>query len=373
MIIAGYEYPGDKPFKNVYFNGIVRDKQRRKMSKSLGNSPDPIELIEKYGADGVRIGMLFSSPAGNDLLFDENLCEQGRNFNNKIWNAFRLVQSFQTDAQLDQPEYNKLAIQWFDAKLNQVIEIVENHYIKYRVSDVLMSLYKLFWDDFSSWYLEIIKPAYQQKIDQQTYDATLVFFEKLMKLLHPFIPFITEELYHSINQRPGSDFIMISKMPVAVTYDKHLIKQFEQATELITAIREFRKSKDLPPKESLKLIIKKDKFHHTQYDPVIKKLGNVSEISYVEQNPEKTYSFLIGKTEYFIPLDNIINIGEEIMKIEKDLSYYLGFLEMTMKKLNNESFEKNAPPQVIEIETKKKNDALHKIHLLEDKLKELKQ
>lgn len=373
MIIAGYEFTGEKPFSNVYFNGIVRDKQRRKMSKSLGNSPEPIQLIEQYGADGVRIGMLFSSPAGNDLLFEESLCEQGRNFNNKIWNAFRLLQSFQTDALIEQPQHNKLAISWFDAKLNLIIQQVEDYYIKYRLSDVLMSLYKLFWDDFSSWYLEIIKPAYQQSIDQQTYNSTLEFFEKLLKLLHPFTPFITEELYHHIKERAESDYIMISKMPLAVEYDEHLIKQFEQSTQLITAIREFRKSKELPPKESLSLIIKKDEFHHSQFDPIIVKLGNISEISYVEQNPEKTYSFLIGKTEYFIPLLETINIEEEIIKIEKELSYYIGFLEMTMKKLENESFVKNAPPKVIEIETKKKNDALHKIQLLEDKLKEFKQ
>jgi len=372
MIIAGYEFIGEKPFSNVYFNGIVRDKQRRKMSKSLGNSPDPIELIEKYGADGVRIGMLFSSPAGNDLLFDENLCEQGRNFNNKIWNAFRLIKGFQTDTDLIQPEYNSLAIRWFDSRINQVIHHIEGLYDKYRLSDVLIALYKLFWDDFSSWYLEIIKPAYQQKIDQQTYDATLNFFEKLLKMLHPFIPFITEELYHQINEHDKGDFIMVSAMPVADKFDKLLIKQFEQTTELITAIREFRKSKNLPPKENLNLIIKRDKFHHTEFDPVIIKLGNINKIIYVEQNPEKTFSFLIGKTEFFIPLLESINIDDEIEKIEKDLEYYHGFLSMTMKKLDNETFIKNAPRQVVESEMKKKNDALHKIQLLEDKLKGLK-
>jgi valyl-tRNA synthetase len=372
MIMAGYEYPGQKPFKDVYYTGMVRDKQRRKMSKSLGNSPEPIDLIEKFGADGVRIGMLFSSPAGNDLLFDESLCEQGRNFNNKIWNAFRLVQGFQNDTELTQPEHCKIAIRWFDAKLNQAIHSTDDLYGKYRLSDVLITLYKLFWDDFSSIYLELIKPPYQQKLDQQTYDSTLLFFEKLLKLLHPFIPFITEELYNHLNHHDSSEFIMISAMPKAGIYDKHVIKNLEHTAQVITAVREFRKNKELSSKENLPLLIKKDKFHKSEFDPVILKLGNVGEIEYVEENPDKTYSFLIGKTHYFIPITTAVDVDEEIAKIEKDLAYYQGFLAMTMKKLDNESFVKNAPPQVVEIEMKKKTDTLHRIKLLEEKLNELK-
>jgi valyl-tRNA synthetase len=373
MIIAGYEYNNEKPFRNVYFNGMVRDKQRRKMSKSLGNSPEPMDLIEKYGADGVRVGMLLSSPAGNDLLFDEILCEQGRNFNNKIWNAFRLIMGFEVDESLKQPAHNSLAIQWFDSRLNQVINNIDGLYNKYKLSDVLLALYKLFWDDFSSWYLEIIKPSYKQKIDRPTYDASISFFEKLLKLLHPFIPFITEELFHHIRKSGNSEFIMISEMPLAEKSDKKLLKQFEHTTDIITSIREFRNSKKISPKQALQLIIRKDEFHHTEFDPIIIKLGNIESIAYVDHKPEKTNSFLTGKTEFFIPVLENINIQEEIEKIEKDLDYFRGFLAMTMKKLDNENFVKNAPPQVVESETKKKNDALHKIQILEEKLKELKQ
>ena len=372
MIISGYEYRNDKPFKNVYFTGIVRDQQRRKMSKSLGNSPDPIELMKKYGADGVRVGMLLASPAGNDLLFDEALCEQGRNFNNKIWNAFRLVKSWEIDPTLSQSESSAQAILWINSKINQSLELIEDHYAKYRMSDVLMTNYKLFWDDFSSWYLEIIKPRFGEGIDQESYQATINIFELLLKSLHPFVPFITEELWHHLAERKEDDDIIIAEFPQAGEYDEQLISDFEFVKEVISGIREFRNSNNLGHKEEIKLQILAEKKSHTAYDEIAKKLCKIESIDYLAEKPQAALSFLIRSTEYFVPFDEKIDLSEEIEKAQKELDYQMGFLKSVMGKLGNERFVQNAPAQVVDIENKKKADAELKIKVLEEKLDNLK-
>ncbi|NVO04283.1 MAG: valine--tRNA ligase, partial [Bacteroidetes bacterium] len=347
MIMAGQEYQKEIPFKNVYLTGIVRDKLGRKMSKSLGNSPDPIELMEKYGADGVRVGMLFSSPAGNDLPFDEGLCEQGRNFSNKLWNAFRLVKGWEV-ANIEQPQYAKVSIEWFEAKLNNEIAIIDDHFSKYRISDALMSVYKLVWDDYCSWFLEMIKPAYQQPIDKATFDSTIIIFEKIIKLLHPFMPFITEEIWHLVAERTDKECLMISPMPEAEKFDANIIEKFESAMEVIIAIRNVRKEKNLPNKDAIDLFIKKNFSENSDltFDNLVQKMCNLSRLEYVENKIEGAFSFTIKNTEFFIPVGSNFNAEEEIAKIEEELKYTKGFLESVTKKLSNESFANNAPAKV---------------------------
>ncbi|OFX17474.1 MAG: valine--tRNA ligase [Bacteroidetes bacterium GWA2_31_9] len=373
MIIAGYEYLGEKPFKNVYLTGIVRDKLGRKMSKSLGNSPDPIDLIKKYGADGVRVGMLLCSPAGNDLPFDENLTEQGRNFGNKIWNAFRLVKGWEINDNIPQPESAKVAIEWFDAKLNQAIEQINDHFEKYRLSEALMEIYKLFWDDFSAWYLECIKPTYQQPIDRKTLESTNLFFDKLLKLLHPFMPFITEELWQFLSERKDGESIMISEMPKAKKYNLNLVNNFEKAKEVITNIRAIRKEKNIAQKDSIELFLKSsDSTYSQDYNNVMLKLCNISKLETVSEKPNSSVSFLVGINEYFIPIENNINVEEELTKLNAELEYNKGFLKSVLVKLSNEKFVSGAPAKVIEIERKKQADAESKIKSLEEQIASLK-
>lgn len=373
MIIAGYEYRGQKPFNDVYLTGLVRDKQRRKMSKSLGNSPDPIELIEKYGADGVRVGMLLCSPAGNDLLFEENLPEQGRNFANKIWNAFRLVKSWAIDSTIEQPDSSVVAVKWMEETIKKSINEIDTNFKKFRISEALMITYKLFWDDFSGWYLEIIKPEYQKPIDKKTFDATVSIFEKLMKVIHPFMPFITEEIWQMLLPREIGDSIMISSMPDNRKFNKEIIAGFESAKETVSAIRTVRKNKDIPNKEKMELLILADETKYdTQFISMINKLCNLSDILFVAEKQEGTASFMIGITEYYVPLTGKLDVESEIVKIQEDLNYNIGFLANVMKKLDNERFVKNAPANVLELERKKKSDAESKIKSLEEALKSLK-
>ena len=370
MIMAGYEYMGDMPFRNVYFTGIVRDKIGRKMSKSLGNSPDPLELIEQFGADGVRMGMMLAAPAGNDILFDEALCEQGRNFNNKIWNAFRLVKGWQV-ADIEQPEYAKLATEWFDSMLAKTAEEVNDLFGKYRLSEALMAVYKLFWDEFSSWYLEMVKPAYGQPIDKVTYEKTLAFFETLLKLLHPFMPFITEELWQHIYDRQPGESIMTQTLVKDMPYNEALIAQFEAVKEVISGIRTIRLQKNIAQKEALALEVTGEN-PVAGFGSVIAKLCNLSEIKQVETKSEGAAAFMVGTTEYAVPLGNLINVEEEQKKLEADLKYQEGFLQSVMKKLSNEKFVSKAPANVIEMERKKQADAETKIAALKESIAALK-
>ncbi|WP_304319235.1 valine--tRNA ligase [Phocaeicola plebeius] len=370
MIMAGYEYMGDMPFRNVYFTGIVRDKIGRKMSKSLGNSPDPLELIEQFGADGVRMGMMLAAPAGNDILFDEALCEQGRNFNNKIWNAFRLVKGWQVD-DIEQPEYAKLATEWFDSMLAKTAEEVNDLFGKYRLSEALMAVYKLFWDEFSSWYLEMVKPAYGQPIDKVTYEKTLAFFETLLKLLHPFMPFITEELWQHIYDRQLGESIMTQTLVKDMPYNETLIAQFEAVKEVISGIRTIRLQKNIAQKEALALEVTGEN-PVAGFGSVIAKLCNLSEIKQVETKSEGAAAFMVGTTEYAVPLGNLINVEEELKKLEADLKYQEGFLQSVMKKLSNEKFVSKAPANVIEMERKKQADAETKIAALKESIAALK-
>ena len=370
MIMAGYEYMGDMPFRNVYFTGIVRDKIGRKMSKSLGNSPDPLELIEQFGADGVRMGMMLAAPAGNDILFDEALCEQGRNFNNKIWNAFRLVKGWQV-ADIKQPEYAKLATEWFDSMLAKTAEEVNDLFGKYRLSEALMAVYKLFWDEFSSWYLEMVKPAYGQPIDKVTYEKTLAFFETLLKLLHPFMPFITEELWQHIYNRQPGESIMTQTLVKDMPYNEALIAQFEAVKEVISGIRTIRLQKNIAQKEALALEVTGEN-PVAGFGSVIAKLCNLSEIKQVETKSEGAAAFMVGTTEYAVPLGNLINVEEELKKLEADLKYQEGFLQSVMKKLSNEKFVSKAPANVIEMERKKQADAETKIAALKESIAALK-
>jgi len=371
MIMAGYEYCNEKPFKNVYLTGIVRDEQKQKMSKSLGNSPDPIKLINKYGADGVRVGMLLCSPAGNDLLFNEKLCEQGRNFSNKIWNAFRLIKGWEINDKIKQPASNKKAIQWFDAKLNLTIKTIDDFFSKYRLSDALMCVYKFFWNDFCSWYLEIIKSAYQQSIDKTTYDATIVFFEKTLKILHPFMPFITEEIWHLIKKRNENDCIIISLLPKSENFSTEIIKQFEYAKEVVIAIRNVRKEKNISFKSPIDFFIKKnnDEQPDTKFDEVVAKLCNIKHFDYVNKKIENAISFIVNLTEFYIPFEKSDNTETEIKMLEEKLKYTKAFLNSVTKKLENEKFIKNAPEKIVEIEQKKRKDAEDKIKVIETKLK----
>ena len=372
MIVAGYEFKGEMPFKNVYLTGIVRDKLGRKMSKSLGNSPEPLALIETYGADAVRLGMLLTAPAGNDLPYDDTLCEQGRNFNNKIWNAFRLVKGWSLpaeDEEIPQPESARVAIQWFDAKLNQTLLEIDDLFSKYRLSEALMAVYKLFWDEFSSWYLEMVKPAYQQPIDRATYEATLGFFDSLLKVLHPFMPFITEELWQALASRNEGESIMVSLMPKATEVNESIIAGFEKSKEIIAGIRTVRLQKNVPNKEMLALQVLGGQSN--DFDAVIIKLGNLSGIETVSEKSAGSISFLVDVTEYAIPMATLINAEEEIKKMEAEIVYYQGFIDSVMKKLGNERFVANAKPEVVEGERKKKADAESKIASLKESIKAL--
>jgi valyl-tRNA synthetase len=375
MIMAGLEYRKEVPFKNVYFTGIVRDKLGRKMSKSLGNSPDPLDLMEHYGADGVRIGMLFLSPAGNDLLFDESLCEQGRNFSNKMWNALRLVKSWEVDPGLQASASNKTAVNWFENRLNEALEQLEDHFSKFRMSDALMTAYKLTWDEFSSWYLEMIKPEYQKPIDRETYDRTINFFETLMKVLHPFMPFITEEIWHQLGKRGEGEDIIVAKYPGASSFKPELLKHFDLEREVIIAIRNERGNKNISPKEKITLYVRKNhgQQSNTYFDEVVIKMGNLAELKYTEEKVDGAASFIVGSTEFFIPLAaETIDIEAEIERLEKDLEYARGFLATVMVKLNNEKFVNSAPQKVVEIEKKKQADAESKIRVIEAQLENLK-
>jgi valyl-tRNA synthetase len=343
------------------------------MSKSLGNSPDPLELIRKYSADGLRVGMLLCSPAGNDLLFDESLTEQGRNFGNKIWNAFRLVKLWETDDKIPQPESAKAAIRWFDSKLNQVMGVMESNYAKFRLSEVLMNVYKLFWDEFSSWYLEIIKPAHKQPIDKETYESTIDFLDKLVHLLHPFMPFITEEIWHLIKQRDDNESLMVSGMPVHSKYDTGLIRRFDLAKEVVTSVRMIRNEKNIPLKNQLEVYYKvSDGKYNSSLDPVICRLASISSVNEIAGKIENSASFRIRNVEYYIPLGELHNVEEELGKLEKELAYSRGFLDTVIRKLQNERFVQNAPKEVIEKEQAKKNDAENKILALERQIADLK-
>ncbi|GHS98566.1 valine--tRNA ligase [Bacteroidia bacterium] len=377
MIMSGYELREKPCFHNVYFTGIVRDKQGRKMSKSLGNSPEPLDLIAKYGADGVRMGLMLSAPAGNDILFDETLCEQGRNFNNKIWNAFRLVKGWEVAA-IPQPESSAIAIRWFEAQLSKTIESINDLFDKYRISETLMEVYKLFWDEFSSWYLEMIKPGYQQPVDRKTYEATLGFFDALLRLLHPFMPFITEELWQALETRKEGESIMVVTMPVSQRRDKaclvstteQLLLGMEETKEIISNIRTIRLQKNIPGKEPLSLQVLGE--YKADYNSVIAKMANLSSIEKVREKAPGAVSFLVKTTELAIPVGNAINIEEELAKLETDLHYQRGFLKSVLGKLSNENFVSKAPAPVIEAERKKQADAESKIKSLEESIAALK-
>ncbi|MEY1638780.1 valine--tRNA ligase [Tenuifilum osseticum] len=372
MIIAGYEYLGDKPFRNVYLTGIVRDHLRRKMSKQLGNSPDPLHLMAKYGADGVRVGMLLCSPAGNDLLFDESLTEQGRNFCNKVWNAFRLVKGWQVDANATQPDSSKTAVEWFNNVLNKAIEQCDDDFEKYRISEALMNLYKLFWDEFSSWYLEAIKPAYGQPIDAATYHATLEIFEKMLALLHPFMPFITEELWQHLRNRADGESIMVSQMPKSTGVDEELVKTFERVKEIIAGIRNIRQEKNIAPKKLLSASVRTSSKLPKGFEEIIMKLAGLDQLSYTDGKIEGAASFMVGVDEVYVPLQGLVDVDEERQKILAELEYTRGFLDSVLKKLSNERFVNNAPANVVELERKKQSDAETKIKALEERLRELK-
>lgn len=366
MIMAGYEYRNEPCFRNVYFTGIVRDKLGRKMSKQLGNSPDPIELMEKYGADGVRMGLLLTAPAGNDLPFDESMCEQGRNFNNKIWNAFRLIKGWETDESIPQPETAKIAAEWFQSKLSETIIELDDLFSKYRLSEALMLLYKLFWDEFSAWYLEMIKPAYQQPIDTETYKITLHYFDALMRLLHPFMPFITEELWQDLYDREVSDSIMTTLQPEQTPVDKTLLADFETLKEVVAGVRTIRLEKNIPNKDELELEVTGK--YNNQYDSVISKICRLSSISTVSEKQPGASSFLVGTIEYSIPLADKMDVEAELQKLKAELTYTEGFLQSVLKKLSNERFVQNAKPEIVEGERKKQADAESKIALLKENI-----
>lgn len=373
MIMAGQEYRKEIPFKNVYLTGIVRDKLGRKMSKSLGNSPDPIKLIEQYGADGVRVGMLLTSPAGNDLPFDESLCEQGRNFSNKVWNAFRLIKGWEVDKNLQQPMYAALSVTWFRARFNQALAEINDHYDKYRLSDALMGVYKLVWDDFCSWFLEMIKPAYQQPIDAQTYKAAVSLLSDLMQVLHPFMPFITEEIWHLLyGENAGS--IMVSKMPAPKKYDEKVLDHFPYTLEIVTSIRSIRKEKNIPIKDKLDLFILKpgNEIPNLLFDSLIEKLCNLTPIRYVSEKVTGAASFIIKGNEFYVPLGDKIDVEAEIEKLNQELTYTQGFLKSVMVKLSNERFVANAKPEVVEVERRKMADAESKIKTIEEQISMLK-
>ena len=372
MIIAGYEYTGEKPFTNVYLTGLVRDSQRRKMSKSLGNSPDPLDLIDKFGADGVRVGLLLSASAGNDILFDEELCAQGKGFSNKIWNAFRLIKGWEVSAEIAQPESSKVAIEWFEAKLQQTLLDIEDNFEKYRISDALMGIYKLVWDDFCSWFLEMIKPAYQQPIDKATFDKAIEMLENVLKLLHPFMPFLTEEIWQHIAERSAEEALIIAQWPESKAFDSKLISDFENTMEVISGIRSIRKDKNIPFKDAIALKGINNEKLSVYFDSVVTKLGNITALEYVSDKVDGALSFRVKSNEYFIPITGAIDVEQEIAKLTEELKYTQGFLKSVQAKLSNEKFVGGAPEKVLEMERKKEADALAKIATIEQSLKSLK-
>lgn len=368
MIMAGKEYRNEVPFKNVYFTGIVRDKQRRKMSKQLGNSPDPIDLIEKYGADGVRVGSLLSSAAGNDLLFDEDLMLQGRNFATKIWNAYKLIQGWKRDENIKAKEFDTQTINWFGEQLNKTIGEIEDQFSKFRISDALHLVYKLIWDDFCAWYLEAIKPNFGEAISEEVYQTTIVYFEELMKLLHPFMPFLSEELWQNISERSVSEALVIAQQKKSEPYNEDKIKDFDFAKEVISGVRNYRQSKGISPRETVEVFTNVSELANAE---VIQKLANISEINFNQKTDKPSFTFLVGANEFSIPLSENLDLGEEKEKTEEEIKYLKGFLISVDKKLSNEKFVANAKPEVVEIERKKQKDAQDKIALLEEKLKSL--
>ena len=371
MIIAGYEYGGDKPFSNVYLTGLVRDKERRKMSKQLGNSPDPLDLIEKFGADGVRVGLLLSASAGNDIMFDEELCNQGKAFSNKIWNAFRLIKGWEV-SDIAQPEYAKQAIAWYEAKLQVTLVEIEDHFEKYRISDALMGIYKLVWDDFCSWFLEMIKPAYQAPIDRATFDKAIEMLEANLKLLHPFMPFLTEEIWQYIAERTPEQALIIAKWPVVSTANQKLITDFDFAAEVISGIRTIRKDKNIPFKDTIELKVINNDNASADFDSIITKLGNVAALEYVNEKVNGALTFRAGSNEYFVPVTGAIDVEEEIAKLNEELKYNKGFLKSVQAKLSNEKFVGSAPEKVVAMERQKEADALAKIATIEQSLESLK-
>ncbi|MDQ7916889.1 valine--tRNA ligase [Mesonia sp. MT50] len=372
MIIAGYEYRGEKPFNSVYLTGIVRDKQRRKMSKSLGNSPDPLMLIDKYGADGIRVGMLLSSPAGNDLMFEEDLCKQGSGFVNKIFNASRLILNWEVDQDKPQPAYCKTATAWYQAKFQKALAELEDHYNKYRISDALMTTYKLVWDDFCSWFLEMIKPPFGEKIDATTYQSAVTLLEDNLKILHPFVPFISEEIWQNISERNKEEALIIAAWPKQTWADEAFIKDFETVKEIISGVRTIRKEKNISFKDSIQMSVINNEKLSTSYDSIIAKLGNIEEITYVEEQLANSMSYRVKSNEYFIPMIGAIDVEEEIKKLTEELNYQQGFLKSVTKKLSNERFVDNAPEKVVAIEKQKQADAEAKIEAINQSLKSLK-
>jgi len=370
MIVAGYEFRDERPYENVYLTGLVRDKQRRKMSKSLGNSPDALKLIEEYGADGVRVGLLLSSAAGNDLMFDEALCQQGKNFANKIWNAFRLVKGWEV-ADIEQPEAAKIGIEWYTAKFNETLAEIEDHYSKYRISDALMAMYKLIWDDFCSWFLEIVKPAYQQPIDKKTLASVIHLFEENLRILHPFMPFLSEEVWQHMSKRSPKEALCVANWPKSNKAEGDLINDFDFAAEVISGIRTIRKEKNIPNKDELELLELNAGKVSSQMNPIITKLGNLSSIAIVTEAVDGALSFRVKSNEYFIPIAGAIDVEEELKKLNEELKYTKGFLQSVQKKLANERFVNNAPPKVVEMERKKVADAEAKIETLEKSLASL--
>lgn len=369
MIMAGYYYRDQKPFDNVYLTGIVRDKEGRKMSKSLGNSPDPIGLMERYGADGVRVGMLFTSPAGNDLPFDEQLCEQGRNFANKIWNALRLLKSWKVDEKIDQPETAALANEWFTNRFTSVFAQIERDFSNYRISDALMGIYKLIWDDYCSWYLEMIKPGYGDPVDEKTIAQAIEHFENLIKVLHPFMPFLTEELWHRIEERDADSALIVSQWPnIEYKANEKILNEFKRVEKVIAGIRTFRKQNNIPQKESLKLFVKTHEESSSHFNPIVAKLNNLESIEKTDGKIEGAYSFVEGSNEYFIPLEGAVDVEEQKEKIKEEIDYMKGFLKKVEKKLSNERFVQNAPEKVVEMERQKQHDAESKIKVLEEQL-----
>lgn len=371
MIIAGYEYRDEKPFSNVYLTGIVRDKQRRKMSKSLGNSPDPLELIKKYGADGVRVGMLLSSPAGNDLMFEEDLCKQGSGFVNKIWNSFKLIKSWEVSEDQEQPQSTQLAIAWYHARFQKTLNEIENHYSKYRISDALMATYKLVWDDYCSWLLEMVKPAYGAPIDATTYEAVVEILENNLKILHPFVPFVSEEIWQQLADRSSEEALIVSSWPSQKTIDQTIIKDFELAADVISGIRSIRKKKNISFKDTLELQVLDNEGGSDRFDPVIQKMGNLSKLEYVSDQVQGALSFRVKSNEYFIPIAGTVDVEAEKTKLKEELEYHQGFLRGVDKKLANDRFVQNAPDKVVEIERQKKRDAEAKIEAIQASLRAL--
>jgi valyl-tRNA synthetase len=372
MIIAGYEYRNDKPFKNVYLTGIVRDSKRRKMSKSLGNSPDPITLINKYSADGVRVGMLLCSPAGNDLLFDESLPEQGRNFANKIWNAFRLIKTWEVAPEIPKPKHTELVEQWFENKLNKAMVEINDQFAKYRLSDALMIVYRLFWDDFSSWYLETIKPEYKKPVDQNTYNRAHELLEKLLKLLHPFMPFITEEVWQTMTEREPGESIMIAAMPQVDSYDDQMLSEFEMVKEIVGFVRTIRQQKQIKNTQPLDVELI-SKGYTGQFNTVIQKLARIGQVDDVTSKPANAVPFITNYAEVYLKIGDLVNSDEELKKLIDELEYTKGFLKSVMKKLDNDRFVSGAPEHVVNNEKKKRADAEEKIKTIEEQIAGLKQ